>query len=137
MRALQRLRAVLIDAPQSELLSRRIARLGISRSFQVAQIFPSLTVFENMCAAAAAASGSDGGFAHMLAPLQAPATLADADHATATLEREVTRAHAAAEARRSAYQSTSPRPSASPNSCRRDSASAAIRARGKIRGGRT
>ena len=58
--------------------SREITRLGISRSFQVAQIFPSLTVFENMCAAAAAASGSDGGLAHMLAPLQAPATLADA-----------------------------------------------------------
>ena len=35
--------------------SREITRLGISRSFQVAQIFPSLTVFENMCAAAAAA----------------------------------------------------------------------------------
>jgi branched-chain amino acid transport system ATP-binding protein len=33
--------------------SRRITGMGISRSFQVAQIFPSLTVFENMCAAAA------------------------------------------------------------------------------------
>ena len=28
--------------------SRQITRLGISRSFQVAQIFPSLTVFESM-----------------------------------------------------------------------------------------
>ena len=35
--------------------SREITRLGISRSFQVAQMFPSLTVFENMCIAAAVA----------------------------------------------------------------------------------
>src|SRR5918997_6534234 len=32
--------------------SRDITRLGISRSFQVAQIFLSLTVFDNMCVAA-------------------------------------------------------------------------------------
>jgi branched-chain amino acid transport system ATP-binding protein len=69
------------DRDITGLPSREITRLGISRSFQVAQIFPSLTVFENMCAAAAAASGSHGGFAHMLAPLQAPATLADAEAA--------------------------------------------------------
>jgi branched-chain amino acid transport system ATP-binding protein len=59
--------------------SRDITRLGISRSFQVAQIFPSLTVFENMCAAAAVGAGSDGAFARVLAPLKSPATLADAD----------------------------------------------------------
>ena len=40
--------------------SREITRLGISRSFQVAQIFPSLTVFENMCAAAAIARSRGG-----------------------------------------------------------------------------
>ena len=33
--------------------SREITGLGISRSFQVAQIFPTLTVFENMCIATA------------------------------------------------------------------------------------
>ena len=55
--------------------SREITRLGISRSFQVAQIFPSLTVFENMCAASAAAGESGGTFARMLAPLRTPATL--------------------------------------------------------------
>ena len=33
--------------------SRTITAMGVSRSFQVAQIFPSLSVFENMCAAAA------------------------------------------------------------------------------------
>jgi branched-chain amino acid transport system ATP-binding protein len=69
------------DRDITGLPSREITRLGISRSFQVAQIFPSLTVFENMCAAAAAAGGSDGAFAHMLAPLQAPATLAGAEAA--------------------------------------------------------
>jgi branched-chain amino acid transport system ATP-binding protein len=58
--------------------SREITRLGISRSFQVAQIFPSLTVFENMCAAAAAA-GSNGAFARVLAPLKSPATIREAE----------------------------------------------------------
>jgi len=58
--------------------SREITRLGISRSFQVAQIFPSLTVFENMCAAAAAA-GSNGAFRRVLAPLQSPATISEAN----------------------------------------------------------
>ena len=57
---------------------RAITRLGISRSFQVAQIFPSLTVFENMCAAAAAA-GSNGVFARVLAPLKSPATIREAE----------------------------------------------------------
>jgi len=65
--------------------SREITRLGVSRSFQVAQIFPSLTVFENMCAAAAVAvtvAGSTGGtLAHALAPLRSPETLAQADAA--------------------------------------------------------
>jgi len=58
--------------------SREITRLGISRSFQVAQVFPSLTVFENMCAAAAAA-GSNGAFRRVLAPLQSPATISEAN----------------------------------------------------------
>ena len=40
--------------------SREITRLGISRSFQVAQIFPSLTVFDNMCIAAAIARRAGG-----------------------------------------------------------------------------
>src|SRR5512133_2779253 len=39
--------------------SREIKRLGISRSFQVAQIFPSLSVYDNVCAAAAIARGRD------------------------------------------------------------------------------
>jgi branched-chain amino acid transport system ATP-binding protein len=60
--------------------SRAITRLGISRSFQVAQIFPSLTVFENMCAAAAA-SGTERGLIRVLAPLGAPATIEQANAA--------------------------------------------------------
>ncbi len=40
--------------------SREITRLGVSRSFQVAQIFPSLTVADNMRAAAAVAHGNGG-----------------------------------------------------------------------------
>jgi branched-chain amino acid transport system ATP-binding protein len=63
--------------------SREITRLGISRSFQVAQIFPSLTVFENICAAAAIARGSRGLFGHVTTPIRLPAAVAEAD---ATLE---------------------------------------------------
>ena len=40
--------------------SREITRLGIARSFQVPQIFSSLTVVENMCAATAIAHASGG-----------------------------------------------------------------------------
>jgi branched-chain amino acid transport system ATP-binding protein len=60
--------------------SRAITRLGISRSFQMAQIFPSLTVFENMCAAAAA-GGLDGALMQVLAPLRSPATVEQANAA--------------------------------------------------------
>ena len=39
--------------------SRKIMRLGVARSFQVAQVFPTFSVFENLCAAnAIARSGS-------------------------------------------------------------------------------
>jgi len=61
--------------------SREITRLGIGRSFQMAQIFPSLTVFENMCAAAAIAHAAGGLLAQVRTPLYAPATMADADAA--------------------------------------------------------
>src|SRR5262249_32709180 len=61
--------------------SPEIPRLGISRAFQVAQIFPSLTVFENMCAAAAIARGSGGMLARALTPLRSAETLAEADAA--------------------------------------------------------
>jgi branched-chain amino acid transport system ATP-binding protein len=61
--------------------SREITRLGVSRSFQVAQIFTSLTVFENMCAAASIADASGGTLAHALAPLRSAPTLAQAEAA--------------------------------------------------------
>src|SRR5262245_64060613 len=40
--------------------SREITQLGISRSFQVAQIFPTLSVLDNMCTALAIARGTGG-----------------------------------------------------------------------------
>jgi len=61
--------------------TREIMRGGISRSFQVAQIFPSLTVFDNICAAAAIARGPKGTLGHALRPLLSPATIAEADAA--------------------------------------------------------
>jgi branched-chain amino acid transport system ATP-binding protein len=59
--------------------SRAITRLGISRSFQVAQIFSSLTVLDNLCAAAAIARGSDGVLGRAITPLRSPRTLAEAE----------------------------------------------------------
>jgi branched-chain amino acid transport system ATP-binding protein len=58
--------------------SRAITRRGISRSFQVAQVFPSLTLHENMCAAAAIANGADSIIARALTPLNSAKADADA-----------------------------------------------------------
>jgi branched-chain amino acid transport system ATP-binding protein len=61
------------------LASRDITRLGISRSFQVAQIFPSLTVFENMCAATAIARARTTFLGHIRTPLRSPESVAEAE----------------------------------------------------------
>ena len=61
--------------------SRTITRLGISRSFQVAQVFPSLTVTANMWAAAAIARGRDSIVSRALTPLDTPEAKAEADAA--------------------------------------------------------
>jgi branched-chain amino acid transport system ATP-binding protein len=59
--------------------SREITRLGISRSFQVAQIFPTLTVFQNMVVAAAIARSAGGLVANVTTPVQSPAAIAEAE----------------------------------------------------------
>jgi branched-chain amino acid transport system ATP-binding protein len=59
--------------------SREITRLGICRSFQVAQIFRSLTAFENMCAAAAISRAPRNFMGHVLTPLRSPASTAEAE----------------------------------------------------------
>ena len=59
--------------------SRVITRLGISRSFQVAQVFPSMTVADNMRMASAIARGKDSIIDRMLQPLDAPENAAEAD----------------------------------------------------------
>jgi len=69
------------DRDITGLPSRMITRLGITLSFQVAQIFPSLTVFDNMCAATAIARAGGGLLATALTPLHAPDTLAEAEAA--------------------------------------------------------
>ncbi len=61
--------------------SRDITRMGISRSFQVAQIFPSLTVFENMCAATAIASARTSLLGHVLTPFRSSESVAEAEAA--------------------------------------------------------
>ncbi len=67
------------DRDITGLPSRAITRLGISRSFQVAQGFPSLTVLDNLCVAAAIARGSDGVLGRAMTPLRSPHTLAEAE----------------------------------------------------------
>lgn len=58
--------------------SRAITGIGISRSFQVAQIFPSLTVFENMCAAAAIGRAPKSFMGHVRMPLRSRENIAEA-----------------------------------------------------------
>jgi branched-chain amino acid transport system ATP-binding protein len=61
--------------------SREIARLGITRSFQMPQIFSSLSVLENMCAATAIARASGGLMHQVLTPLHSPSTLSGSEAA--------------------------------------------------------
>lgn len=61
--------------------SREITWLGISRSFQVAQIFPTLTVFENMCIATAIAHRKPGLFGNLTTPARSPGTTSAAEAA--------------------------------------------------------
>ena len=69
------------DRDITGLPSRTITRLGISRSFQVAQVFPSLTVAENMLAAAAIARGGNGVVASAMTPVDSPDAKTEADAA--------------------------------------------------------
>ncbi len=59
--------------------SRQIMNLGLSRSFQVPQVFASLTVFENMCIALGLAEGKRGLFHRAVRPLRTPAIVARAE----------------------------------------------------------
>jgi branched-chain amino acid transport system ATP-binding protein len=61
--------------------SRTIYRLGIARSFQMPQIFSSLTVQENMCAAIAIAHAAGGLLQQAVTPLYARRTLAESEAA--------------------------------------------------------
>jgi branched-chain amino acid transport system ATP-binding protein len=61
--------------------SREITRLGIARSFQVPQVFASLTVFENMCIATAIAHAAGGLLAQAVTPLHSPDTVTEAEAA--------------------------------------------------------
>jgi branched-chain amino acid transport system ATP-binding protein len=59
--------------------SRKITRMGISRSFQIAQVFPSLTAFENMCAAAAIGRAPDHFMGHVSTLLRSRESVAEAE----------------------------------------------------------
>jgi branched-chain amino acid transport system ATP-binding protein len=59
--------------------SREITRMGISRSFQMAQIFASLTVFENMCAAAAIGRAPERLMGHLRALFRSRENVAETE----------------------------------------------------------
>jgi branched-chain amino acid transport system ATP-binding protein len=61
--------------------SRKIMRLGIARSFQVAQVFPTFTVYENLCAAAAIARAGSSVLGAALKPFTSGGTTQDAEAA--------------------------------------------------------
>jgi branched-chain amino acid transport system ATP-binding protein len=61
--------------------SREITRLGIARSFQIPQIFTSLSVLENMCAATAIALTSGGLLQQAVTPLHGPRILIESQAA--------------------------------------------------------
>jgi ABC-type branched-subunit amino acid transport system ATPase component len=63
--------------------SRRIMGLGISRSFQVAQVFPTYTVFENLCAAIAIAHSGQSVIGAALTRFISPRTASEAEAALA------------------------------------------------------
>jgi branched-chain amino acid transport system ATP-binding protein len=67
------------DRDITGLPSRKITRLGISRSFQVAQIFSSLTVFENMCAACAIGRAPQDLLGHVRTLLRSSQSVAEAN----------------------------------------------------------
>lgn len=66
------------DTDITGLPSRTITRMGISRSFQVAQVFPSLTVSENMRAASAIARASSGILGPLSTSVQSAAVVDEA-----------------------------------------------------------
>src|SRR5580658_2608597 len=61
--------------------SREITRLGIARSFQVPQIFASLTVMENMCSATAIAHASGGPLRQALTAFHSRRAVAESEAA--------------------------------------------------------
>ncbi len=68
------------------LASRLIMRLGIARSFQVAQVFPTFTVFENLCAAVAIARSGNTVLQAAASRFAAPAMHAEAEAALAQFQ---------------------------------------------------
>ncbi len=69
------------DKDITGLPSRDIVRLGISRSFQVAQVFPTMTVLENMRIASAIANSRDSILDRLFRPIDVPGAIVEADAA--------------------------------------------------------
>jgi branched-chain amino acid transport system ATP-binding protein len=61
--------------------AREITRLGVARSFQVPQVFPSLTVMENMSSATAVAHCARGLLQQALTPLHSHRTVSESEAA--------------------------------------------------------
>ncbi len=76
--------------------SRAITRLGISRSFQVAQVFTTMTVLDNMRIAVAIANGRDSILDRVFSPIDGAETSAQADAALELFQIDRYRASRAA-----------------------------------------
>ncbi|WP_291859977.1 ABC transporter ATP-binding protein [Bradyrhizobium sp.] len=74
------------DRDITGLPSRTIMRLGIARSFQVAQVFPTFSVFENLCAATAIARSGTSVIGAALSRFVSAETSADAETAIAQFQ---------------------------------------------------
>lgn len=64
----------------TRLKPRQVMRIGICRSFQIAQLFPELSVLDNLLIAV---SSSEGAWPNFLKPLKSPARIAAADRVLA------------------------------------------------------
>jgi branched-chain amino acid transport system ATP-binding protein len=68
------------DRDITRLKPRQVMRIGICRSFQIAQLFPELSVLDNLLVAV---SSSDSAWPHFLKPLKSPARIAAAEQVLA------------------------------------------------------
>ncbi len=76
------------DRDITRLRPRQVMRIGICRSFQIPQLFPELSVLDNLLVAV---SSSDSGWPNFLNPLRSPRRIETADRVLAAYEMDTYR----------------------------------------------